>query len=243
MAAPECMVSHRIRFPNPLNILFPIQCVGCTCRGQWLCPACWQELAHSEPQYCIGCGRDEPAGRTCTPCQARWGVLHGAWFAGSYQTPLLQQAIATFKYEEVKALAKPLGGLLFSLTQRPGIGAVLGRVRERVIVPVPMGQRRERRRGFNQALCLAQAYGILAGFPFAEALEKRDREAQVGLSREERMANLQDAISVRNPLAIFSKTVILVDDVVTTGATALACASALRQGGARAVWLLALARD
>lgn len=228
---------------NLLQLLFPITCLGCACRGGWLCPACWRELARSEPQHCIGCGRDDPTGQTCIHCQERWGALRGSWFAGSYQTPLLKQAIAAFKYDEIKTLARPLAGLLFSLTQRPGIRKVLDRFRECVIVPAPMSRRRERRRGFNQAACLAQEYGILAGLPFSDALEKRDRETQVGLSREERLANLQDAISVRNPLAIFSKTVILVDDVVTTGATAIACATVLRQSGARAVWVLALARD
>lgn len=237
------MISLFTTFKKSLDLLFPIQCVGCACRGDWLCPACWQELARNEPQHCIGCGRDDPAGRTCVACQENWGVLRGALFAGIYQTPLLKQAIAACKYEEVKTLARPLAGLLFSLTQRPGITEVLGRARDRIIVPVPMSQRRERRRGFNQASFLARDYGILAGLPFIEALEKRDREAQVGLSREDRLANLQDAISVKSPLAIFGKTVILVDDVVTTGATALACATALRRAGARAVWVLALARD
>jgi ComF family protein len=113
-----------------------------------------------------------------------------------------------------------------------------------VLVPVPLHPRRRRERGFNQSEVLADAIGRRSGLPVAAAALVRRKEtiSQTGLSAAARRANVADAFAVRRRTRVAGRVVVLVDDVVTTGATARACARALRQAGAREVRLLTLAR-
>lgn len=162
---------------------------------------------------------------------------------GDYRNPTLRTAIAVLKFEEVRGLVLPLASLLYRLLTRPAVVDYLDRIRRRaVLVPSPMDWRRLNQRGFNQASLLARAVGELANLPVADLLTKSLRPAQSSLTDDERKENMQGAIRLRTPVALFGKTVILVDDVVTTGATAIECARVLRSTGARAVWLLTLAR-
>lgn len=237
------MFSLRFRLSTLLDTLLPITCVACACRGAWLCAACWQRTVEPRPFTCIGCGREDPIGRTCASCHRPFGALTGTWSVGSYRDPTLRQAIAAFKYEEVRALADPLAAMLFTIVQRPEPSAWLARERRRtVLVPVSSDPARERQRGFDHTTLLADRLGRLLDLPVVHPFRRRRRQAQVGLTDDERRGNLRGAIQCIQPLAIFGKNGILVDDVITTGATALACASTLADNGARAVWALTLAR-
>jgi ComF family protein len=112
------------------------------------------------------------------------------------------------------------------------------------LVPVPLHPRRLAQRGFNQSELLAAAIGRRIGVSLhARALVRRtDTPPQTGLSAVARRRNVAGAFAVRERGRIHGRTVVLVDDVFTTGATARACASALRQAGASAVHLLTVAR-
>jgi ComF family protein len=113
-----------------------------------------------------------------------------------------------------------------------------------VLVPVPLHPRRRRERGFNQSEVLAQAIGQRCGLIVAPAALVRRKEtvAQPGLSAAARRRNVAGAFAVRRPAQVSGRIVVLVDDVVTTGATARACAQALRKAGAREVRLVTVAR-
>jgi ComF family protein len=113
-----------------------------------------------------------------------------------------------------------------------------------VIVPVPLHPRRLRERGFNQAGLIARELGRRVGRPCGEkALVRRlDTVPQAGLSAAARRRNVADAFVVRRKGQVAGQVVTLVDDVLTTGATAYACARALRAAGAREVRMLSVAR-
>ncbi|MCZ7544770.1 MAG: phosphoribosyltransferase family protein [Anaerolineae bacterium] len=112
-----------------------------------------------------------------------------------------------------------------------------------LILPVPLHANRQRWRGYNQSTLLAEALGVRLEVPVAaDALARvRDTRAQVGLSARARRQNVSGAFVVRAPHRVSGRTILLVDDVVTTGATLAACAEALYQADAEAVWAVTLA--
>lgn len=121
-----------------------------------------------------------------------------------------------------------------------------------MVVPVPVHAERERQRGYDQAALIAEVAARSLGMPFIRALERaRATVAQFELGREDRAANVQDAFRLRSggistsgaASGIAGGWILLIDDVVTTGATLSACALALEAAGARAVSAIAVARE
>jgi ComF family protein len=146
-------------------------------------------------------------------------------------------AVLTLKFRSGRYLAPLMGELLRAeLTRRP--------LKADVIVPVPLAPARLRRRGFNQATLLAKQVALaVGGSVVADALERTERPAQQTLRAVERLVNLEGAFACPRPADLRDKRVLLVDDVVTTGATVSACADTLAEAGARRVCVLAFARD
>jgi ComF family protein len=158
-----------------------------------------------------------------------------ATIAGLYQYDApLRDAIFLFKYRRRRAMAGPLGGLL--------IEALPPYAQEcDAVVPVPLHPTRLRERGFNQSVLLADAVALSLGLPLEQRLVRvRETQHQVGSDSHQREANVRDAFGWRAPDAA-PRVVLLIDDVLTTGATMRACARALRAAGTQAVHGLALA--
>jgi ComF family protein len=174
----------------------------------------------------------------CAACRAGLrGFDHAASF-GNYEGSL-RSLIHLFKYSGMKPLARPLAAYLErALPIDEAFDAV---------VPVPLYWRKQWDRGFNQAELLARHLAKHRGVPVLNALRrKRATATQAGLASAGRRRNVVGAFVVRaSPLVsrkLAGKKILLIDDVMTTGATASACASALKRGGARTVSLLTLAR-
>jgi len=150
----------------------------------------------------------------------------------------LRDILQQYKYQGFRPLARPLGD---RLTQ------TLKRLHDEpldLILPVPLHRRRERQRGFNQAALLAERVGKLSGIRLGgrDCVRVRDTPPQAGLRAAERRRNVEGAFAVPQPQRVRGLRVLLVDDVLTTGATADACARALMAAGAKGVWVLTLAR-
>jgi ComF family protein len=167
-------------------------------------------------------------------CRAGARGFDAAYCFGSYEGTL-RELIHLFKYGRMKPLARTLGANLVSALPRDQ--------RFDVVVPMPLHWRRQWQRGFNQAELLARRTARSYGIPVSNAVRRiRSTAAQAGLSNAQRRENVAGAFQLRNRRAIEGRRVLLIDDVMTTGATASACALALKRGGAAAVTLLALAR-
>ncbi len=170
-------------------------------------------------------------------------------FAGPVRAALHQ-----LKYAGERRLAEPLGEAVARRWQRVGEGAT-------VVVPVPVHAQRERERGYDQAALIADVAARSLGLPCVRALERaRATAAQFDLGRDQRSANVAGAFRVRGSAsegdfgeagartaagaqAVAGRWILLVDDVVTTGATLAACAVALEAAGAYAVSAATVARE
>lgn len=216
-----------------LDLLYPPRCAACgeACRDQPFCPACAGALEPVPP----GCGRCGLPGPdpTCGACLAVPPAFDAVRAAGLYGGPLAD-AVCALKYGGRPAVSRPLGGWLARQLPLPG-GAV--------IVPVPLGRARRLARGYDQAALLAGHLARAAGARrLSLALRRvRDTPPQVGRTRAARARNVAGAFRA-DPRLVAGLDVVLVDDVVTTGATAHAAAAALKAAGARSVRVVALAR-
>lgn len=208
-----------------LDLVYPARCAGCQRRGHWVCDRCLARFPLEEDQICNGCGR-----RWC--CCGTSREHRTTIYAFAPYKDWLRQAILSFKYEGERARKDHLGNLLIpTLQSLPTVD---------LFVPVPLHQRRERDRGYNQARLLAVVASSSLGTPFTDALvRKRDTPQQVLLTGNDRRANVVSAFEAIGDIR--GAHVVLIDDVVTTGATINACADALRQGGAASVQAVTLA--
>ncbi|HLH23739.1 MAG TPA: ComF family protein [Chloroflexota bacterium] len=220
-----------------LAALFPARCLGCGRRGVAFCAACWASLPRLRPPYCPRCSRPQRAGTRCRDCQRAGPALSAVRAACVYSGPL-GLAIRRLKYSRERHLAEPLAGLLQEcLAARP--------LAVDVLVPVPLDAARAQERGYNQATLLAAPVAAALGVPLAPAGLRRARPTrpQVGLTARERRANVRGAFTCPNSASVVGRRLLVVDDVMTTGATLEACAEALVAAGAAGVWGLVVARD
>jgi ComF family protein len=155
-----------------------------------------------------------------------------AYTFGSYEGAL-RELIHLYKYERMKPLARQFGPMLDRAMPRE--------LAFDVVVPMPLHWIKRWQRGFNQSELLAREIARRWHVPISKAVRRRrNTSAQAGLTNAKRRANVSGAFTVRNRLD--GKHVLLVDDVMTTGATATACARSLKRAGAARVTLLTLAR-
>ena len=229
-----------------LESLYPSKanCMGCGSPAGadegWLCADCarlLRPLSTLPGPRCPRCGRplgDGTRANYCDTC-GDWpdGLVSAARFPYAYRKPL-SGMIRRMKYQGVARMADWIAGEMQGTAERELPGGY------DLIVPVPMHKKRLRLRGQNHAAALADAISRRTGIPYAEALQRIvDTPQQARQSAAARRKNLEGAFAALPSVA--GRRVLLVDDVVTTGATALACARALRDSGASDVNFLALA--
>jgi ComF family protein len=207
------------------------------------------------PAICPGCGAEgAPICERCLPAvrlRERLAAGTPLGLAGGPPAPLLQlewcapfsgttrRALHALKYAGERRIAQPLGEAVAARWRRAGAGG-------EVLVPVPVHAGRRRERGYDQAELIAGIAAAALHLPWLPALERRRATApQYRLDRRHRATNVDDAFAVRPGAgaAIRGRWVVLVDDVVTTGATLCAAAQALLEGGALATSAVTVARE
>ena len=221
-----------------VDLVFPPQCAGCQRPGQRFCSDCQAHCAPLAPPWCDLCGYPIERAGVCERCQTEspsLGALAGVRSAAFHAGPP-REAVLRLKYHQDGILADSLARLLLAAT--PSAAPAGSRV-----MAVPLAPSRLAERGYNQAALLARAYAELSGRPLAAGgvCRVRDTQSQVGLSVPERHRNVAGAFAAE-PRVAAGQTIILIDDVCTTGATLNACAMALRAAGAAQVWGLTLTR-
>jgi len=229
-----------------LDMLYPRRCIGCGGTSpdsfRYICWECWSDSTRVEPPFCSLCG-DPVAGAIdhdfiCYSCSAEKPAFTAARSATRYDG-VVGEALRQLKYEQALWLAPDLATLLHNCIQAEYPGHEFD-----LLVPVPLHHVRKRGRGYNQSTVLAQELGRRLGCKTRPGLLKRIRPtiSQTNLTAKDRLSNVTQAFQYRKEEALTGRKVLLVDDVMTTGATVNACAGALKKGGAVTVHVITAAR-
>ena len=242
--------SLRVWATAALDLVFPAICPVCAAtlaerRRDPLCGACWDHIARITPPCCDRCGlpwrtsiplaSSTPAiPLVCGTCRVEppdWDWAR----AGAEYEGVVRDAIHALKFRGKRALARPLAQLVAE--QWPPSAREVA-----ALVPVPLGRPRERERGFNQAALLAErlARGLGVAVRPRWLARLRDTQPQSDLGAGERRTNVRGAFAAR--AEVLGRHVVVVDDVMTTGATVAECARALRVAGAARIGVVAVAR-
>jgi ComF family protein len=212
-----------------LEILLPPACAGCGRYGRLFCEACHRSL---QP---LSQGQDHFSAPDTGVVVGDALLLAHAAFA--HAGPM-RQALQRLKYGGAARLANPMAN-----AAAPALLNLLTVSGPAELVPVPVHPVRLRQRGYNQAMLLARALGGEARLPVADVLlRRRATTRQHGLTRAARLHNLRGAFAVRAGRRL-PRSVILVDDILTTSATLEACAAVLRSAGVTSVYGFAIARE
>ena len=225
-----------------LTLLYPPRCLVCNLLGEsGLCTRCVRQIAPVTAPFCPVCGQTlsaEDGG--CFDCRRRTPAFTKARALGAYEG-ILRHAIHQFKYRDRPQLASVLGHLLAGYAQDQA--AELNGLHFDALLPVPMHTVRQRLRGYNQSERLARVVSSELDLPLLDKALMRvcPTRPQVGLSADVRRTNLHGAFAVKQPTFVAGKTLLLIDDVVTSGSSLHECALTLKAAGAKAIYALTLA--
>jgi len=219
-----------------------MECLGCGVSGVWLCENCFKQIPFNQSFPCLVCHRPTLQGATHKECRSETsldGILIASW-----QTELLKDLVHSFKYENLKILAPQLAEIISRKVDNSPLLANLFLSEQTLLIPVPLFKARKWDRGYNQAELLAYELARFSPVQLASQAVKRIRNTttQTDLPRLKRLKNIQNAFEVVVLEEIKNRSIILVDDVTTTGATISELARVLKTAGAKEVWGLVLTR-
>ncbi|MFA4995909.1 MAG: ComF family protein [Patescibacteria group bacterium] len=222
-----------------LEIFFPKRCVDCGKPAEhFVCSDCIKSIEKNKTSTCPDCGKISQSGKYCQKCKKKNGIyLTGLIAAARYEIGPLKEMVHHLKYSGITSLAELLGELMAERLERETLKSGL------VLVPVPLHRKREFTRGFNQAELLARHISERLNIPGGLALTRtKNTPSQVTLSGDLRKTNLINVFRCDDIELITGKTVLLIDDVTTTGSTLNECAKVLKQNGAKNVYGVVVAR-
>lgn len=243
----ESLPSRRFPDAGLIEGLNPSHIFG-TLMRPYLCASCIDDFRAAQSPFCPQCGKlfvgRQGEDHMCGECLKQPKKFRQARFAGVYEGSLLSM-IHRYKYHGRVELARPLGALLHHVYM-----SHWGKVTVDWIVPVPLHARKLRKRGFNQAHLLLKAWDGYFSHQNGGATDIGDdilqrvrwTAPQTGLGRRERQHNIKGAFRLIGPGRVQNRSILLVDDVYTTGATVTECTRVLIDGGAKRVDVVALAR-
>jgi competence protein ComFC len=212
-----------------IELVTPEKCLGCGVYNGLMCTNCVAKRGVSNP-VCFRCGLSSANGRTCEKCRGQTalaGVTVGTYYDGA-----VKELILRLKFHRLQAAAEGAAALM--------LAAMPEALPAELVTSVPVSPARFRERGYNQSELLAKLVARRLGLPYRALLGRSTSGHQLGLDRSTRLTQVRGAFFGRRELQ--GEGVLIVDDVITTGATLSECARVLVESGAGGVWGAAVAR-
>ncbi len=226
------------------DCLFPKLCVDCKEEGEYWCRNCQKKPRLDYPSICFGCKKSDTIRGLCFDCQPRY-AFDGLLIAGDYEEVVIKTLIRSLKYRFIKEMSLSLSLLLRKkveqfLLEIPVDSLMNENFFNAVVVSIPLSRKRMRSREFNQAEILGKEIAHYCGLRFRpDLLFRSHRPPQAKLSEAERQENLKGSFFIKGDVP---ELIILVDDVITTGATLQESSLVLKQAGAQEIWALVVAK-
>ncbi|MDI6782540.1 MAG: ComF family protein [bacterium] len=232
------------------DLLFPKNCRICQNKFDSnldspgnICTTCWSRTEYLFPPYCLRCGHPSGDGHSaeCKHCENLYPAFSLARGVGKYNGTL-REAIHLLKFQFKDDLVNPLANLYLHYIARSRDFADYQTYD--YIVPVPLHKTKLREREFNQVELLAKqiSHQLDISLSTDNLYRKRYTTPQMRMPAEKRLANVQNAFAVREPTQFKQKKILLLDDIMTTGATVNECSRVLMNAGSERVTVLVLAR-
>lgn len=235
-------------FKGLKDIIYPKTCLACKNKldkqgeDEFICGHCWGKIIKNTPPFCNSCGRqlkkDSFTKSICPKCLK--AKLHfDRAFSPCVYEGVIKELIHEFKYRGKVYLGKPLSRLLIDFILEYDLPVIY----LDCVIPVPLHKTRLREREFNQAQVLSQYIADAFNLTMLNdaLLRYRYTKTQTELALSKRIINVADSFSVEKPEKISNKNILLVDDVMTTGATSSEAARSLKESGANIVFVMTLA--
>jgi competence protein ComFC len=232
-----------------VDLLYPPACPACgkplprVAMDAMVCLSCWSQISRNQPPFCHACGRQMHKSRdtsksVCSRCM-RAPLAFDRAFSVCVYDGVIKTLIHEFKYKDKQYLGKPLAKLLIDFIREYDLPISY----IDYLVPMPLHSAKLREREFNQAQILCREVGLAIEKPLIEnnLFRYRATDTQAALEPHQRFLNVKGSFAVTEKQSIKDRNLLLIDDVLTTGATASEAARALKDAGANIVFVLTLA--
>lgn len=230
-----------------INLFYPLRCQVCGVglepdNKRHICLNCYKEIRINAPPFCIKCGRPIKIKGSkqldCHNCKNRSFYFNRAWAACKYEN-VIKECLHSFKYKRKLHLLRLLSELMHNFTKE-----FIEIDKIDLLCAVPLSRSKLREREFNQSQLLAEEIAK----KFNKKISKNNLRkvvptpAQAKLKRDERLSNLKNVFKIKEPSLFKGKSILLIDDVFTTGSTMNECSRVLKETGAKKIYGLVLAR-
>jgi ComF family protein len=206
-----------------VELITPLDCLGCGRDGVVFCTTCLKSFGLGEANTCFGCRLPSPAGATCGRCSLDTALVATA--VGAKYDRAVKELVLRLKFHRLWAAEEAAADLV--------LGAIPAAWNVGLVTAVPVSAARYRERGYNQAEMIARRVARGLSLPYSSLLGRGTSTHQLGVDRRTRIEQVQGVFEARGPV---QGRILVIDDVLTTGATLSACANALKAAGAQGVW-------